>query len=55
MAGICLSTYPSPYPIEKVGIPHTHTHTESMREFPVKTGTGSDNTHGDGFICHLYW
>jgi len=25
-----------------------------MRGFPVKTGTGSGNTHGDGFICHLY-
>ena len=34
--------------------PYTHTHTQSMRGFPVKTGTGSGNTHGDGFICHLY-
>ena len=38
--------------LKKSGIPHTH--TQSMREFPVKTGTGSGNTHGDGFICHLY-
>jgi len=51
MARICTSTYP----IEKVGIPHTHTHThtQSMRGFPIKLGTGSGNTHGDGFICHL--
>jgi len=34
--------------------PHTHTHTQSMRGFPVKTGTSSDNTHRDRFICHLY-
>ena len=40
--------------LKKLGIPHTHTHTQSMRGFPVKTGTGSGNTHGDGFICHLY-
>jgi len=38
--------------LKKSGIPHTH--TQSMRGFPVKTGTGSGNTHGDGFICHLY-
>jgi len=30
--------------LKKSGIPHTHTHTQSMREFPIKTGTGSDNT-----------
>ena len=40
--------------LKKSGIPHTHTHTQSMRGFPVKTGTGSGNTHGDEFICHLY-
>jgi len=44
--------------------PHTHPHTQlkkseiphtqSMPGFPVKTGTGSGNTHGDEFICHLY-
>jgi len=37
----------------KSGIPHTHTHIQLMRGFSVKTGTGSDNTHGDEFICHL--
>jgi len=37
--------------LKKLGIPHTH--TQSMRGFPVKTETGSDNIHGDGFICHL--
>lgn len=37
--------------LKKSGIPHTH--TQSMWGFPVKTGTSSDNTHGDGFICHL--
>jgi len=49
--------HPHPHPhtqLKKSGIPHTHTHTQSMRGFTVKTGTGSDNTHGDGFICHLY-
>jgi len=40
--------------LKKSGIPHTHTHTQSMRGFPVKPGTGSGNTYGDGFICHLY-
>ena len=40
--------------LKKSGIPHTHTHTQSMRGYPVKTGTVSGNTHGDGFICHLY-
>jgi len=40
--------------LKKSGIPHTHTHTQSMWGFPVKTWTGSGNTHGDGFICHLY-
>jgi len=49
MTGICTS----PYPTEKVGIPHTHTHTQSMWGFPVKTGTSSNNIHGDEFICHL--
>jgi len=39
--------------LKKSGIPHTHTHTHSMQGFSVKTGTGSDNTHEDGFICHL--
>ena len=53
MAGICTSPYPSPYPTEKVGdspYPYPYPVNEG---FPVKTGTGSDNTHGDGFICHL--
>jgi len=48
--------HPHPHPhtqLKKSGIPHTHTHTQSMRGFPVKMGTGSGNTHGDGFICHL--
>ena len=30
---------------------HTHTNTQSMRGFPVKTGTGSDNTHGTGLFA----
>jgi len=35
--------YPHPHTqLKKSGIPHTH--TQSMRGFPVKTGTGSDNT-----------
>ena len=49
MAGIYSSPSPSPYPIEKIG----DSLYQSMRGFPVKTGTGSDNTHGDKFICHL--
>ena len=38
---------------KKSGISYTHTHTQSMRGFSVKSGTGSGNTHEDGFICHL--
>ena len=54
MAGICTSPYPSPYPTEKVGdSPYPYPYPVNAG-FPVKTGTGSDNTHGDGFICHLY-
>ena len=47
---------PIPIPIpnwKSWGFPHTH--SQSMRGFPVKTGTSSDNTHGSGFICHLYF
>ena len=47
MAGIYTSPSPSPYPIKKIE------DFPSMRGFPVKTGTGSGNTHEDGFICHL--
>jgi len=56
MAGIYSSSSPSHTQLKKSGILHTytHTHTQSMREFPVKTETGSDNTHGNGFICHFY-
>ena len=46
--------HPHPHPhtqLKKLGI--SHTHTQSMRRFPVKTGTGSDNTHEDEFIYHL--
>jgi len=32
--------------LKKSGIPYTHTHTQSMRGFPVKTGANSGNTHG---------
>jgi len=39
--------------LKKWGVPHTHIHTQSMWGFPVKMGTGSDNIHGDEFICHL--
>ena len=35
--------------LKKSGIPHTH--TQSMRGFPVKTGTGSDNTTGTGLFA----
>jgi len=56
MAGICTFHTHLHTQLKKSEISHTHTHThtESMRGFPVKTGTGSGNTHGDGFICHLY-
>jgi len=45
--------HPHPHPhiqLKKLEIPRTH--TQSMRGFSVKTGNGSGNTHGDGFICH---
>ena len=48
--------YIHPHPhtqLKKLGIPHTHTYTQSMRGFPVKTGTSSGNTYGDEFIYHL--
>jgi len=49
--------HPHPHPhtqSKKSEILHTHTLTQSVRRFPVKTETGSDNTHDDEFICHLY-
>ena len=45
MAGKCTSSYPSPYPTEKVG--------DSPYPYPYPVNVGSDNTHGDGFIYHL--
>jgi len=53
--GIMAGIYSSPstsHPhtqLKKSGIPHTHTHTQSMRGFPVKTGTGIPRQNGDGF------
>jgi len=45
----------SPYPIEKIkGSLYPYPYTINT-EFPVKTGTGSGNTHGSGFICHPYF
>jgi len=53
MAGY-VHSHPHPHTqLKKSGIPHTHTHTQLMRGFSVNPGTDSDNTHGDGFICHL--
>jgi len=52
---VYIHPHPHPHPhiqLKKLGI--SHTHTQSIREFPVKTETDSDNTHGDGFIWHLY-
>ena len=49
MTGICKS----PYPIKKVGdFPYPYPYAVNAG-IPVKTGTSSDNAHGDGFICHL--
>jgi len=45
MAGICTSSYP----IKKVGT--FHTHTQSMRRFSIKTGTGLGNTHGTNLFA----
>jgi len=47
---ICIS--PSHPHLKTSGI--IHTHTQSMWEFPVKTGTGSSDTHEYEFIYHLY-
>jgi len=52
MAGICTSSSPSPYPIEKVE-DFLYPYPDNT-EIPVKTGTSSGNTHGNGFICHFY-
>ena len=46
MTSIYSSTSPSSYPIEKNG--------DSLYPYPVNTGTGSDNTHEDRFIYHIY-
>ena len=50
MRQICtsLSSYSSSYPIEKIG--NSHTHTQSLREFPVKTGTCSNNIYKAGLF-----
>jgi len=37
--------------LKKSGIPRTHTHTQLMRGFPVKTGTNSGNTHGTNLFA----
>jgi len=53
MARICTSPYPSPYLIENVGdFPYPYPYPINVGILH-QTGTGSDNTHGDGFICHL--
>jgi len=53
IAGICTSHNHPHTQLKKSEIPHTYTHTQSMREFPVKIGTSSDNIYGDEFIYHL--
>jgi len=64
MAKICISPYSSPYPTEKVRdspYPTAEKFGDSPYPYPypvnagilIKMGTGSSNTHGDGFICHL--
>jgi len=45
-------TYLSPYPVKKVGIPHTHTDTNLMWRFRIKMGMDSSKTYGAGFIFH---
>jgi len=55
MMGICTSSYPCPYPIEKVTdspCPYPYPFPVNAG-FSVKTGTGLNNTHKDRFICHL--
>jgi len=41
--------------LKKSGIPYTHTHTQSMRGFPVKTGANSGNTHGVSLFAISNW
>ena len=49
MAGICTSSYPT----EKVGdSPYPYSYLVNAG-IPRQNGTGSDNIHGDEFICHL--
>ena len=50
---ICTSTYLSHTQLKKLGIPHTHTHTQLMQKFSIKTRTDSDNTHEDEFFYHI--
>jgi len=48
MTGIYSSPSPSLYPIEKIeDFPYPY------QSIPVKTD--SDNTHKNGFFCHLYF
>jgi len=54
MAGICTSTYPSPYPIEKVGdSPYPYAYPVNAG-IPRQNGDGFGQYPWDGFICHLY-
>jgi len=54
MAGICTSTYPSPYPIQKVGdSPYPYPYPVNVR-IPCQNGDGFGQYPRGRFICHLY-
>jgi len=48
---ICTSPSHPHTQLKKFGI--SHTHTQSMRSFSIKTDMGSDNTHEGWVIFHL--
>ena len=54
MRQICTSPSLSYTQSKKSGIPHAHTHTQSLQEFPVKMEMDSSNTHENKFICYPY-
>lgn len=55
MTRICISPYPSPYPIKKIqDSPYPYSFPVNAR-LSVKTETGSSNTRMDEFICHLQY
>jgi len=51
--GICTSSYPFPYSIQKVGdSPYSYSYPVNT-EIPYQNGDKFNNIHENRFICHL--